>query len=90
MSAEHYLLFSKFSPINEGLNDIEIHFVWGKQTRDYKFRTVCDIIENCRKRIDNNKKDAITYPSSKSWYIERLQVNERILERLLKYKQSML
>ena len=82
---EYDLQHSTFSPIYDNDELEEAPFVWGEQTKDYRRYKAFDMLENARKRLDGNLRDAQTYPISKGWYLERAETMKKIILRIENY-----
>ena len=82
---EHDLQHSPFSPIYDNDEQQEPPFVWGEMPKDYRRRKVFDMLENARKRLDGNLRDAQTYPSSRGWYLERSETMKKVILRIENY-----
>ena len=82
---EHDLQHSPFSPIYDNDEQQEPPFVWGEQTKDYRRYKAFDMLENARKRLNGNLRDAQTYPISKGWYLERAETMKKVILRIENY-----
>ena len=82
---EHDLQHSPLSPIYDNDEQQEPPFVWGEQTKDYRRYKAFDMLENARKRLDGNLRDAKNYPISKGWYMEQAETMKKVILRIENY-----
>ena len=82
---EHDLQHSPFSPIYDNDEPQEPPFVWGEMPKDYRRYKAFDMLENARKRLDGNLRDAQSYPISKGWYLERAETIKKVILRIENY-----
>ena len=82
---EYDLQHSPFSPIYDNDEPQETPFVWGEQTKYYRRYKAFDMLENARKRLDGNLRDAQTYPISKGWYMEQAETMKKVILRIENY-----
>ena len=76
------LQFSPFSPIYDQEQQVDEPYVWVKKSTGFKTFSRKALILKAIERRDAMIKDAQKYPISKSWYMERAEVMNKIINRL--------